>query len=423
MNRLRQTLLMSAGLVGWLAGCDGKSAPIKPDSQTPAIAATTIDSSTPKTAGTETQPAPPKTDEDSAVAAVERTLKALETGNFAEAFEFLPPSYQSDVDGLIHEFAEQMDPELWARLNSTLRKGLQVFRTKKDFILAMDIFRDHPETEPVRKSWDSTLDLITKLAESESLNLNQLKVVKAKSLLAGFALTSPEHLETVGRAVGSDLSRQIAGVTVKPGRSNGAEQTIELRSPTDEKPTEIVYVKHDGRWLPKLLVEHWDSEVVADRDWLRKLLERLRGLKPALLEASTQADDVFERLLAASNREEFEQTAGPAILSLATEWPKLQRSIRQVVAGTTEPVHVTISIDRELTESEQTKLVATVLKPLIPLGSDYTLLSNDGRTFCRVLRVNDLPALQASLAAHFQLDGDAISYDHERSTIQIRLAP
>ena len=80
-----------------------------------------------------------------------------------------------------------------------------------------------------------------------------------------------------------------------------------------------------------------------------------------------------------------------------------------------------IRINRELTESELTKLVAHVLKPLRESGSNYTLLANDGRTLCRITRVTDIAKIRQNLATHFSLPIDDVQLDRDEATITIEL--
>lgn len=423
----RFNLLLTAGLAVGLFGCGGATPTSKPTPPEPGAKATSVDKPADGKSSTTTNdvkpPQPPPIDEKSAAAAILKTLRALEAGHLAEAYDFLPPAYQADLDGLVHEFADRMDPEVWSRLIGTGRKSIEVLRTKRDFILALDLFRDRPEVEPYRKHWDSTLQFLATLAASDAADLSKLKQATARSLLPGRASPALQQFDVIGLALGANLARQFVGVTVTPVRTEGAEQIVALRGPNDEQPTEITYVQVDGHWLPKSLVEHWNEGIEADRAWLRKLPERIKAVKPRLLEALSQTDEILDQLLAADNREQFEQAAGPAILSLATAWPNLQSLVRQAVSGQGELPHVTISINRELTERELTKLVATLLKPLRESGTDYTLLSNDGRTLCRLARISDIASLRESLATHFSIPADDVTFDPDSSTIKVELAP
>ncbi len=426
----RFSALVAVGLMVWTVGCSSSTPkPTVPE-------ASTSEATTPTTKPVEqpasttdvpkskepTAPAIPVTiDANSAAGTVTKTLQTLEQGNLAEAYDFLPPSYQADIDGLIHEFANRMDPEVWSRLIGTARKTINVLKTKKELILDLDLFRNRPEVEPYRKSWDSSLEILSHLSNSDAAELASLKNVTARSLLPGKASATPQQFDAIGLALGANLARQFAGVTVTPVRTDGTEEVIAIRGPTDEEPAEVAYVKHDGRWLPKSLVDHWDEGIKADRVWLEKLPARIKVVKPQILEALSQADEILDQLAAASNREQFEQAAGPAILSLATAWPNLQLLARQAMTGESTLPSVTITINRQLSEAEAGKFTATVLKPLNEAGSDYTFLANDGRTFCRLQRIDDMIALQVTLATYFKVPAADVKYDRDASTITIDL--
>lgn len=421
--------VLTVAIALWLLGCGGAKPVPETKPPAPPIASSTSTGSSiqpsekPSTAQVVAPSTPPAVDANSAAGAVQKVLQTLEAGNLAEAYDFLPPTYQSDVDALLHEFADRIDPEVWSRLIETCRKSLEVLKTRKQEILALDLFRDREESEPYRKHWDSSLQLLRTLVDSDAAELSKLKQISVRSLLPGKASPAPtlQQFDALGLALGTNLARQFAGVTVTPVRTEGAVQVVAIRGPNDEQPVEFSYIQHEGRWLPKSLVEHWNEGIKADRAWLDKLPERIKIIKPRLMEALSQTDEILDQLLAADNREQFEQAAGPAILSLATAWPNLQLMARQAVSGETELPHASISINRELTEAELTRFVAAVLKPLQESGSDYTVLANDGRTVCRVMRISDVVLLQASLATHFKIPAASVQLDRDASKINIDL--
>ena len=362
-------------------------------------------------------------DGDSAFASVKQTLAAIQRGDLGAAYEFLPPGYQSDIDGLVHEFASKMDAEVWTRLFGTLRKSFAVLRMKKAFILELDLFANRPEYEPMRKHWDEVVSLLDQLATGSAGDLEFLKQARAKSLLPGDASNIVRQLDAIGLGVGADLARQFAAIKVEQIKASGNEHVLSFQGQRDERPLEIAYIKHDGRWLPKSLVAQWSAGIEADRAWLAKLPEQIKVAKPRVLESLTQADGLLDQLLASNNRDEFQQAVGPALLSLALAWPRMQQLAQQSASGKSDLPPVTIAINRELSESEQTKLIDVVVKPFQATGSDYTLLANDGRTLCRLTKVADVPLLRESLAKHFGLKPDEVPFDKEESRIKVELEP
>jgi hypothetical protein len=410
-----------------MIGCGGST---PPKSTTPESSSTSTSEATKPQEAAKTgdatpniKPAPPvKIEESSAAAAVVKTLQLLEAGNMADAFDFLPAAYQADLDNLVHQFADRMDPEVWSRLFGTLRKCNQVLKTKKDFVLGLDLFRDHPDVDQYRKHWDGMVELLESFAESDASSLARLKQATVRSLLPGKASPAMRQFDALGMTLGANLARQFAGVTVTPVRSEGAEQVVAIQGPQDDKPVEFTYVQLEGRWLPKALTENWKEGLGANKVWVDKLPERVKAVKPQILDSLSQAEGILDQLLAASNREQFEQAAGPAILMLATAWPNAQLLAQQAVSGKSELPHVIISINRELTERELNGLVKAILKPLQESGSDYTLLANDGRTLCRILRISEVAPLRESLATHFSIPPDDVQFDQDTSTIKVDIA-
>lgn len=127
MRKLSCWILLAGSLV-WGLGCGGS----KP---TQSASEVTTDKPTEKPAAVspaESKPASlPPIEKDSAAAAVLTTLKGLEAGKLAEAYDFLPASYQADLDQLLHDFAGTMDPEVWSRLTGTARKTIAFLKSKK----------------------------------------------------------------------------------------------------------------------------------------------------------------------------------------------------------------------------------------------------------------------------------------------------
>src|SRR5947207_8913046 len=58
----------------------------------------------------------------SAAAAVLAVVDGLKENRLDAFWDFLPASYQKDLNDLVHRFAERMDPQLWAKSVVTLRK-------------------------------------------------------------------------------------------------------------------------------------------------------------------------------------------------------------------------------------------------------------------------------------------------------------
>jgi len=370
-------------------------------------------------------PAPParRETETGAADAAQTALKALQQGDLVAALDFLPPDYQADLDGLVQEFANRMDPELWERLGAVIRKSILVLKSRKDWILELDLIRDLPEAPRIRSSWDTMVGFLDDLGTMKTLDLDALKTARVRTLLPGKTTLELPHLQEIGRRLGANLTLQLSAVSIKALRTNGAEQVIGIQSPLAEQPAEVVYVQHEGHWIPKSLADHWDAGITNARQELQALPERLRTVRPQVLDGLAEAEAMLDQLLAAENRTQFEQAAGAFILNAATAWPRIVSLARQATTGQTQAPAVILLIDRELTERELKGLVAGVLAPLRDAGSDYSLVSNNGQTLCRILRVTDVDDLVGRVVEHFKLPRDAVVHEAESHTIRVDLEP
>ena len=109
-----------AAAVLFSGGCGG------PEQETPAVHSETA---------TPTNSASALTSSETADVAVSTVFKGLWKNKPQVLWEFLPPSYQQDVNNLVHEFADKMDAELWSRSSRFSRRAATLLSTRKRFIL------------------------------------------------------------------------------------------------------------------------------------------------------------------------------------------------------------------------------------------------------------------------------------------------
>ena len=64
-------------------------------------------------------------------------VKLLEDEDPKLLWEMLPPSYQTDVTNLIHDFANNMDQQIWDKLFELLEQTGLLLNQKQDLITAM----------------------------------------------------------------------------------------------------------------------------------------------------------------------------------------------------------------------------------------------------------------------------------------------
>jgi hypothetical protein len=220
---------------------------------------------------------------DKAVLAVKDGLN----DNHPEAvWDFLPASYQHDLDDLVHTFARRVDAELWSKGMTVFRKLVTVLKTKKAFLAA---------------DMTTTAGLIEILLEGDVGDLEKLKSFDGRRFLAGTGARLFGQLRTLV----PNLDAQFDFKKVTLLKSKGDAATVELK--TDQETIERDFVRVDGKWIPQDLAEGWLDQIGNARARLSTFLspDILAESKPQILSMLAAADEVLDRLVAAGTQEEF----------------------------------------------------------------------------------------------------------------------
>ena len=234
---------------------------------------------------------------DAADAAVLAVLDGMKKDHPEAVWDFLPDSYQRDLNDLMHGFAQRMDPELWNKGVAVFRKLVGVLKTKKAF-LAADMTRVAGLTET--------------LLDSDLADLEKMKSFEGRRFLAGTGARLIGQLHDLGQDLGGML--QIKKVTLVKFRGDTA--TLELK--TSQETTEREFVRVEGKWIPKDLAEGWIEQIGEAKARLSVLSpENLGEMKPQILSLLEAIDGVLDRLAAARNQEEFRAGLGEADIQFA----------------------------------------------------------------------------------------------------------
>jgi hypothetical protein len=233
---------------------------------------------------------------ETADAAVRAVLDGMNE-NHPEAFwDFLPESYQGDLNDVVHNFADRMDAELWNKSISVLRKLVGVLKTKKEFLAA--------DMTPVA-------GLVETFLADDLADLQKLKVFDGRRFLAGTGALLIGQL----RALGQDPGRMLDIKKVTLLKTKGDHATLELKKSQDTIEHEFVRV--DGKWIPKDLAEGWIHQIGETKAKLSILSpDNLAEFKPRILSLLAAVDGILDRLAAARNQDEFRDGLAEADLQL-----------------------------------------------------------------------------------------------------------
>ena len=171
--RCSRTFRIFAGIfIGiWCTGCTGGKS--DPDSSEESSVTKKSSEKSKAENGKSQSGHPPKT----ADAAVTAVLQGIRNKQPQAVWEFLPASYQKDVNGLVHLFADKMDVELWTRTMTLGKRLLKLCKTRKAEILSSQVFAAQAAADPkaLSSDWDATIIMAETLLASSLSDVKQMK--------------------------------------------------------------------------------------------------------------------------------------------------------------------------------------------------------------------------------------------------------
>lgn len=322
----------------------------------------------------------------------QQTLVAFQEGRLDKAFDFLPASYQSDVQDVVHEFAEKMDGELWSKCFQLLGKVANILKTKKTLILSLDNVKSAPQIESIKPVWDSMTDGFHDLANGDVSNLSHLKTCEVRNLLSA-----------TNRMLAIVPLPKFGEVTVKTVNATAETATLSYRENKGAEPRQVEFVKIEGKWLPKSIATGWSAGIADAKSKLASLPDWLSSAKPQVLQKLDEVSVMLDQLQHAKTAGDFNRAMLPLIMAM-----KFGTLFAEQTMQNTEPPRkgkaVHLVIDRELSDDEMTQLKNAIVGSLEDKRVDYEMIPSDGKTRCRFTPIPDTDAMVSVLQKHFNTE-------------------
>ena len=307
MRRTWESLLwvIAVSLMGSMIGCGSDEATPSGDDGGQAKSSKQAPAEVPETA-------------DAAVMAV---VQGLQEDNPRALWDFLPASYQADVNGLVGEFAAGMDAEVWNGGFDLLTKLVAILKDKREFILSSEQLAQAPvDSAELSQNWDTLLGLITTLVESDLSDLDQLKSFDGGDYLAQTGGALMTQLAAASKLVPDDPYQtgskdKLSNVVAKVVKTQGDAATLELTDP-DGKVTNVEFVRVEDKWIPATMKAQWSIEIDRMRNGLKQLPQMMTSVKPQVMKSLKMVDGILVQIGAAENQEQFSQAVAAGMLPI-----------------------------------------------------------------------------------------------------------
>jgi len=343
----------------------------------------------------------------SAAAAVLAVVEGLNRNRLDAFWNFLPASYQKDLNNLVHRFAERMDPELWARSVVTLRKLAHVLKEQNEYLVAVRA-RQSEDANPKAMAAEMTAiaDLLETLLASDLADLEKLKTVEGDQFLASTGRRLLDQLQATGHDPFANW-RTLSALNVTQVSSENDSATLAIDKP-GQPEIEYQFARVEGKWIPQSMAANWYETMMQANARLSLLApDNLAEDKPQILALLKAIDGVLDQMSAAKSEKEFMAAMAEAEETQKQFLPLIVRFFGQEPAdeeetgGSTseEPVAlVTVVVKGSLDEIAQDDL-RDKLKDVVDEGGlpQMELTSDDETAVYRVGPVSDIEAFARRL--------------------------
>jgi len=199
--------------------------------------------------------------------AVRAVLEGVRDGQALPIWTFLPSRYQQAINQLIRDFAGKMDAAVWDRTFVSLKRLVDVIRSKKNLLI------NNPglplrqiDQKQLDENWPALVGLFETLLTSELKEVKTLKTFDGKEFFAGTGTTFLQQLRTLSASDSTDPLKQLASSKITVVEVIGGDRArlqIGSSSTGDEPSPTRQFILIDERWFP--------SELAADLDELLRL--------------------------------------------------------------------------------------------------------------------------------------------------------
>ncbi len=258
-------------------------------------------------------PQPPETPSS----AIQAISQGLNEGEPAVVWEAMPASYQTDVTGLAHAFATNMDAEIYDKTFGILGKVTNVLKTKRDFFLNSALAKNAPiDNEKLTTNWNALVDLFTAITGSELNKLENLKTIDIGKFLQEDGSKIFSEFRTVASIQKGNPLDMFANIEVEPILSDGDSATVKVTAPGEEE-AEIDMIKVEGKWIPKDMAEGWSHMITDGKASLEDMNQNaLAENKPMVIAMMAGVEAAIDQLAESETQQEFDKAIGGLMGSL-----------------------------------------------------------------------------------------------------------
>lgn len=234
-------------------------------------------------------------------------------------WDALPPTYQQDLAGLVHELGEKMDDEVWAKGFEITTKLCDTLKAKKDFVLANPMLAGllKDKAEQISANWDPAVDCVLTLVKSEVADVEKVRALDVRAFLAGPGAAVMRQVAAISGTTPEDPFgaglKKLENAKLTVTKQDGDTATVRAEV-AGKPPEQIQMVRVEGKWISKRMADKWQQSMAKAKAQLAELTpQKMEQRKPALLAQMAQAELLIDQIAATKTQQEFDAKIMPML--------------------------------------------------------------------------------------------------------------
>jgi len=229
-------------------------------------------------AATSSSPAVPFPDGMTCQQTVQFLIDESAKGNHRVLFDSLPTKHRGDLTEIMQLAGKQLDPKLFAAIESSSDRVIKLLRSKKQLILGSQILAQFNTSQYIGV-YDAGVNMLEAAVATEIINPKRLQSSDPGVLIGVYLKKLTPAIEKLMQAIteaGIEIPQQAGMTNLKDNKftveeKSSTEAVVTIDNAGKKQPSDWVLI--DGRWVQNDIVKEWDSTMQKARDGLNALTE------------------------------------------------------------------------------------------------------------------------------------------------------
>lgn len=250
-------------------------------------------------------------------AAVMEVVKSFQKDDPSAIWKALPESFQKEINTNLREFVAKVDPEVWKAGAETFDKLADVLRSKKSLLLQMPMLAALDKDPKQAKNFDQVIAMLGTLKDSALMSHSKMKKVDVGDILSS---TGSQLMKQIAKMDASTINvpgvkeplafkKKISTIGAKMIKQEADTATVEM-TVEGEEPTQVQFVRVEGKWIPKGMAEGWKSAMAEMKTDLAAMGTMDAQTKAKFITMATMVKGVLDQMEKAKTKEELEGAIG-----------------------------------------------------------------------------------------------------------------